>query len=57
VAGSVSLPIDSPEYESNNFESIDKYANLTLRRFSPDTRWLKFKSGNPLKKEPDAFGF
>ena len=57
VAWSLALPINSPEYESNSFQAIDKYANLTLRRFSPTTRWLKFKSGNPLKKDPDTFGF
>lgn len=48
---------NNAEYESNSFSGADKYANLILRRFSPETRWPKFKSGNPLKKEPDAYWF
>ena len=45
------------EYESNSFESVDKYSNLTLRRFSPDTSWPKFKAWNPMKKDPATYWF
>ena len=57
---STALPYgnNSAEYESNNFNSSDKYSSLILRRFSPRTEeWPKFKSWNPLKKEPDAYWF
>lgn len=57
IAWSTSLPLNTPEYESNSYQSVNKYSNLTLRRFSPDTEdWPKFKSWNPLKKKPDSYG-
>ena len=53
-----STALQSAEYESNSFEGNSKYAYLTLRRFSPNTPdWPKMMSSNPLKKEPDAYGF
>lgn len=58
IAWSTALPYPNwYEYESNSFESVKKYSNLILRKFSPDTRRLKFKSWNPLKVDPDTFGF
>ena len=55
IAGSTNLT--NPEYESNSFESVEKYSNLTLRKFSPDTSRPKFKAWNPMKKAPDTYWF
>ena len=53
-----STALETSEYESNSFESIDKYSTLTLRRFSPNVpNWPKMSSANPLKKAPDSYGF
>ena len=54
---SKALPMNAPEYESNSFESVNEYTNLTLRRFSPKTNKKKFKAWNPLKKAPAPYGF
>ena len=58
IAWSVALSLNAPEYESNSFQSVNKYSNLIIRRFSPDTEeWPKYKSWNPSKKAPDSYWF